>query len=149
MWLINGEGDATWYPYYYFDETLALFPDLFYVVYRLQLELVQRCALRPQKPVVVRQEDAFVMLMPEETMRLTVGIDHKEHEVIGKQWKSWCIFEDHHYRFEVAGARQYYESPEEVGVCRSTVYLTPPRHCGISLSLIYMATWSLYSLVQR
>jgi UDP-3-O-[3-hydroxymyristoyl] N-acetylglucosamine deacetylase len=80
-----------------------------------QVELVQRCALRPQKPVVVRQDDAFVMLMPEETMRLTVGIDHKGHEVIGKQWMSWCLFEDAHYRLEMAGARQYYESPEEVG----------------------------------
>ena len=66
--------------------------------------------------MVVRQDDSFVMLMPEETMRLTVGIDHKEHKVIGKQWMSWCIFEDQHYRFEVAGARQYYESPEEVRV---------------------------------
>ena len=34
-------------------------------------------------------------------MRLTVGIDHKEAEVIGKQWMSWCLYEDMHYRFEV------------------------------------------------
>ena len=35
-------------------------------------------------------------------------------QIIGKQWFSWCLFEDLHYRFELAGARQYAEAPEEV-----------------------------------
>lgn len=39
---------------------------------------------------------------------------HISTQVIGKQWKSWSPYEDMHYRFELAGARQYAESPESV-----------------------------------
>ena len=39
---------------------------------------VQRMALRPSMPILVRDGDAFVQLIPEETMRLTVGIDHSD-----------------------------------------------------------------------
>ena len=35
-------------------------------------------ALRPSMPILVRDGDAFVQLIPEETMRLTVGIDHSD-----------------------------------------------------------------------
>lgn len=41
---------------------------------------------------------SFVTLYPEDTFRLTVGLDrHLEAPVIGKQWFSWCMFEDLHY----------------------------------------------------
>lgn len=89
-----------------------------------QIDLVPRLALRPQRPIVVRDGVSFVMLMPEDTMRITVGIDHaREAPIIGKQWFSWCLYEDLHYRYELAGARQYMESPEEVVHLRELGYM--------------------------
>eukprot|EP00195_Chlamydomonas_chlamydogama_P005783 CAMPEP_0202901626 /NCGR_PEP_ID=MMETSP1392-20130828/14362_1 /ASSEMBLY_ACC=CAM_ASM_000868 /TAXON_ID=225041 /ORGANISM="Chlamydomonas chlamydogama, Strain SAG 11-48b" /LENGTH=544 /DNA_ID=CAMNT_0049588215 /DNA_START=73 /DNA_END=1704 /DNA_ORIENTATION=+ len=78
-------------------------------------EPVRRMAMRPTRPITVQDEDSFITLYPEETIRITVGIDHSEDaEVIGKQWKSWCMFEDLHYRFELADARTFVSCPEEL-----------------------------------
>ncbi len=44
-------------------------------------------------------------------------------QVIGKQWMSWSIHEDLHYRFELAGARQYFASPQEVVQLNEMGYL--------------------------
>ena len=44
-------------------------------------------------------------------------------KIIGKQWFSWCPFEDIHYRFDLAGARGYAEAPEEVIALNEMGYL--------------------------
>eukprot|EP00198_Chlamydomonas_reinhardtii_P008805 XP_001698142.1 predicted protein [Chlamydomonas reinhardtii] len=56
--------------------------------------------------VSVQRGASFVTLYPEDTFRLTVGLDrHLEAPVIGKQWFSWCMFEDLHYMHSLADAR--------------------------------------------
>lgn len=66
-----------------------------------------RHVLAPKDPLTVRKEDAFITFFPEETHRITYGIDEKEAEVIGKQWFCWAPAEDQHYRWQIAPARSY------------------------------------------
>lgn len=62
----------------------------------------------PQEPVTVRQDDAFITFFPEDTQRLTYGIDYSyDCEVIGKQWFTWAPAEDNHFRWEIAPARTF------------------------------------------
>lgn len=49
--------------------------------------------------VTVQRGDAFVSLYPEDNVRLTVGVDGgPAAPVIGKQWVSWCMFQDPHFQ---------------------------------------------------
>ncbi|KAK9814723.1 hypothetical protein WJX72_010533 [[Myrmecia] bisecta] len=76
-------------------------------------EKMRRLQLVPKQPVTVREGDAFVSFFPEDTVRLTYGIDHKnEAPIIGKQWFSWAPDEDEHYRWEIGPARMYAASLE-------------------------------------
>uniref|UniRef100_A0A7S3R5S0 UDP-3-O-acyl-N-acetylglucosamine deacetylase n=1 Tax=Dunaliella tertiolecta TaxID=3047 RepID=A0A7S3R5S0_DUNTE len=76
---------------------------------------VERLVASPQEVITVREADGFITLVPEDTMRQTVGLDcAASAPVIGKQWLSWCMFEDPHFRMDLASARRYMESPEEV-----------------------------------
>ncbi len=43
-------------------------------------------ALRPREPIVVRDGKAFISLVPEDTMRLTVGIDHSDVAEVSSAW---------------------------------------------------------------
>lgn len=61
---------------------------------------VPRLVLRPSKPLTVTRGSSFIQFVPEDTFRLTVGVDaHQQAPVIGKQWFSWCMFEDMHYKW--------------------------------------------------
>jgi hypothetical protein len=44
-------------------------------------------------------------------------------QVIGKQWLSWCMYEDPHFRLDISSARRYMESPEEVLALHSMGWL--------------------------
>lgn len=67
-----------------------------------------RHMLAPKKELTVRREDAFITFFPENTQRLTYGIDEsREAAIIGKQWFSWAPSEDQHYRWGIAPARTY------------------------------------------
>ena len=69
---------------------------------------VSRHILAPKKELTVRKEDAFITFFPENTQRLTYGIDEsREAAIIGKQWFSWAPSEDQHYRWGIAPARTY------------------------------------------
>lgn len=46
-----------------------------------------RMALRPQTPFVVRDRDAFIQFIPENTIRLTVGIDHSASAEVRGKWR--------------------------------------------------------------
>ena len=62
----------------------------------------------PAQIVTVQRQDAFITLFPEDTQRLTYGIDYSdESEVIGKQWFTWAPSEDQHYRWQIAPARTF------------------------------------------
>lgn len=67
-----------------------------------------RHILAPKKELTVCREDAFITFFPENTQRLTYGIDEsREASIIGKQWFSWAPSEDQHYRWGIAPARTY------------------------------------------
>ncbi|GAX81596.1 hypothetical protein CEUSTIGMA_g9024.t1 [Chlamydomonas eustigma] len=88
------------------------------------LRMTPRKLLCPSEPILVRDGDAFIQLIPENTSRITVGIDHHEFaEIIGKQWFSWSMFEDTHFRFELADARMYVEAPDEAVALREMGYM--------------------------
>ena len=52
-------------------------------------------ALRPQNPILVRDGDAFVQLIPEDAMRLTVGIDHASTAEVSEGSRSYHISSIH------------------------------------------------------
>jgi len=83
-------------------------------------EGLRRMALRPTKPVTVCGEDgAYVSFVPEATQRVTAGVNLlATAPVIGKQWYSWCLYEDLPFRFELAPARRYAESPQQLLLMR-------------------------------
>ncbi len=61
---------------------------------------VPRLVLRRSTPLTVTRGSSFIQFVPEDTFRLTVGVDaHQQAPVIGKQWFSWCMFEDMHYKW--------------------------------------------------
>lgn len=67
--------------------------------------------LFPKRPFTVQDGAAFISLVPAETVRLTCGVDEgSASAAIGKQWHSWCPFEDDHYRYDLAPARPVYSS---------------------------------------
>ncbi|KAG2441679.1 hypothetical protein HXX76_003297 [Chlamydomonas incerta] len=85
---------------------------------------VRKLVLRPQEVVSVQRGASFVTLYPEDTFRLTVGLDrHLEAPVIGKQWYSWCMFEDVHYMHTLADARSWVTSPQQAMAMRDAGWL--------------------------
>ncbi|PNW71416.1 hypothetical protein CHLRE_16g653350v5 [Chlamydomonas reinhardtii] len=85
---------------------------------------VCKMVLRPQEVVSVQRGASFVTLYPEDTFRLTVGLDrHLEAPVIGKQWFSWCMFEDLHYMHSLADARSWVSSPQQAMAMRDAGWL--------------------------
>ncbi|KAG2451879.1 hypothetical protein HYH02_003654 [Chlamydomonas schloesseri] len=85
---------------------------------------VRKLVLRPQQVVAVQRGASFVTLYPEDTFRLTVGVDrHLEAPVIGKQWFSWCMFEDVHYMQSLADARSWVTSPQQAMAMRDAGWL--------------------------
>lgn len=88
-----------------------------------QTDKVGRHILAPKQELTVRRGDAFITFFPENTQRLTYGIDDsKEAPIIGKQWFSWAPSEDEHYRWVIAPARTYAASLQ---VC---LRMTPTLH---------------------
>lgn len=74
--------------------------------------------LAPKQQLTVRRDDAFITFFPENTQRLTYGIDEsREATIIGKQWMSWSPGEDHHFRWAIAPARSYYPSLQVHVLC--------------------------------
>eukprot|EP00798_Chlamydomonas_sp_ICE-L_P001914 gene1914-33327_t len=87
---------------------------------------LKRTYMRPTEVIGVTRKEGggFITLYPEDTIRITCGIDHSEDaEVIGSQWRSWCPLEDVHYRFEMAGARTYAVAPEQCIALRDYGFL--------------------------
>ncbi|GFR46225.1 hypothetical protein Agub_g7769, partial [Astrephomene gubernaculifera] len=75
---------------------------------------VLKLVLRPREVISVTRGSSFVTLYPEDTFRFTSGVDrHKEAPVIGKQWFSWCMWEDMHYRYSLGDARPFLSSPQQ------------------------------------
>ncbi|MEW5312073.1 MAG: hypothetical protein WDW38_003730 [Sanguina aurantia] len=79
-----------------------------------QTSLVQKIGLMPPHMLTVCNDSGgFITLYPEQSLRITVGIDEAAvAPVIGKQWYSWNMLEDQHYRFELGGARLWATCPE-------------------------------------
>ncbi|EFJ46631.1 hypothetical protein VOLCADRAFT_105382 [Volvox carteri f. nagariensis] len=85
---------------------------------------VPKLVLRPQSVVSVVRGSSFVTLYPEDTFRITAGLDrHREAPVIGKQWLTWCMFEDVHYKHALSGARGFVSSPEQAMGMRDAGWL--------------------------
>lgn len=81
----------------------------------------------------LREGDAFLAYYPEETPRLTCGVDHlEEAPVIGKQWYSYAPLEDDHYRWVLGPARTYFTSMQ---VRRGLQLGGPPQPPGLGSSL--------------
>lgn len=70
-----------------------------------QTQSAHRVAWQVDRPVWVREEDAFVMAMPANETRLTYGIDF-ELTAIGNQWFSWSP-DTQSFADEVAPARTF------------------------------------------
>jgi UDP-3-O-[3-hydroxymyristoyl] N-acetylglucosamine deacetylase len=70
-----------------------------------QTQSSYRAAWQIDRPVWVREEDAFVVAMPATETRLTYGIDF-ELAAIGNQWFSWCP-DTQSFADEVAPARTF------------------------------------------
>ncbi|GIL96672.1 hypothetical protein Vretimale_2431 [Volvox reticuliferus] len=91
---------------------------------RDQAKPVPKLVLRPQSVVSVIRGSSFVTLYPEDTFRITTGLDrHREAPVIGKQWLSWCMFEDVHYKHSLSDARGFVSSPEQAMGMREAGWL--------------------------
>ncbi|GLI69505.1 hypothetical protein VaNZ11_014139 [Volvox africanus] len=91
---------------------------------RDQAKPVPKLVLRPQSVVSVIRGSSFVTLYPEDTFRITTGLDrHREAPVIGKQWLSWCMFEDVHYKHFLSDARGFVSSPEQAMGMREAGWL--------------------------
>ncbi|KAG1681298.1 hypothetical protein FOA52_007344 [Chlamydomonas sp. UWO 241] len=72
----------------------------------------RRLVLRPPGPIIVREGDAWISVVPADDIQVTVGLDHTaESEIIGKQWFSWSLFQGEHYRGAIADAREYCADP--------------------------------------
>lgn len=87
---------------------------------------VKKRILRPKQVITVtRPEDgAFISLYPQDSVRLTYGIDKSDRApVIGKQWFSYCLLEDMHYMEELAPARGYVTGIDEAMELREQGYL--------------------------
>ncbi|GLC38711.1 hypothetical protein PLESTF_001691300 [Pleodorina starrii] len=85
---------------------------------------VPKLVLRPQSVVSVHRGSSFVTLYPEDTFRITAGLDrHREAPVIGKQWLSWCMWEDVHYKHFLSDARGFVASPEQAMGMREAGWL--------------------------
>lgn len=85
----------------------------------------------PAQPVTVRRQDAFITLFPEDTQRLTYGIDFSdESEVVGKQWFTWAPSEDQHYRWQIAPARTFATSVQ-VYTYKLVQVLSANKTCSI------------------
>lgn len=62
-------------------------------------EPMPRLARAPSEPVTVFDGTAFISYVPDATMRVSYGIDHSsDSKVIGKQWFTWNVETDDHYR---------------------------------------------------
>lgn len=73
---------------------------------------VPRLMPAPKREVSIRRGDAFMIFYPGAKRMLTYGIDHTEEApVIGKQWYSWALAEDDHFRFALAPAKTFNISP--------------------------------------
>jgi UDP-3-O-[3-hydroxymyristoyl] N-acetylglucosamine deacetylase len=60
--------------------------------------------MRPRETVTVRDGESFISLYPGDGMKVTVGIDHQaEAPVIGKQWYTFDVEKDMHYRWVAGG----------------------------------------------
>ena len=71
-------------------------------------EFYVRAALKPDELVKVQEGDAFIMLLPSDKMQITYGIDHTEEcLIIGRQWFSWCLQDDQHFKLHLAAAKTY------------------------------------------
>ncbi|KAG2485268.1 hypothetical protein HYH03_015943 [Edaphochlamys debaryana] len=89
-----------------------------------ELPGVRKLVLRPKEVVSVHRGASFITLYPEDTFRLTAGLDrHVEAPVIGKQWKSWAMWEDMHYKHALAEARSFVSSPEQAMGLRDAGWL--------------------------
>eukprot|EP00199_Chlamydomonas_sp_CCMP681_P000968 CAMPEP_0119108170 /NCGR_PEP_ID=MMETSP1180-20130426/13506_1 /TAXON_ID=3052 ORGANISM="Chlamydomonas cf sp, Strain CCMP681" /NCGR_SAMPLE_ID=MMETSP1180 /ASSEMBLY_ACC=CAM_ASM_000741 /LENGTH=516 /DNA_ID=CAMNT_0007093759 /DNA_START=29 /DNA_END=1576 /DNA_ORIENTATION=+ len=78
-------------------------------------ELVVRMAPCLVDPLTVHDGRAFISYVPENTQRVSAGVDWKEQtDMIGRQWFSWCLYEDLPFRFELAPARRYLPTVESV-----------------------------------
>jgi len=67
------------------------------------------------KFITLNSNDSFISYYPDTSSKITVGIDlSKDAPIIGKQWFSYNIFEDDHYKWEIAPARMYINSLDQL-----------------------------------
>lgn len=65
-------------------------------------------------PIIIQEGDAMIALHPGPVPRISIGLDDPEVDVIGKQWFTWSPETDNHFRWEIAPARLYFRSLEEL-----------------------------------
>jgi len=59
----------------------------------------KKIRLNTEKFISINHNDSFISIYPSPTCKITVGIDYsKEVPIIGKQWFSYNLYEDDHYR---------------------------------------------------
>jgi len=69
----------------------------------------------------VCRNDSFILYYPSNSSKITIGLDYSTTApLIGKQWFSYDIYNDNHYRWEISPSRMYiptvqdfYESSEK------------------------------------
>lgn len=67
------------------------------------------------KFITLNSNDSFISYYPDTSSKITVGLDlSKNAPIIGKQWFSYNIFEDDHYKWEIAPARMYINSLDQL-----------------------------------
>ena len=87
-------------------------------------EFYIRAALKPDDIVKVQEGDAFVMLLPSDKMQISYGIDHTEEcLIIGRQWFSWCLQDDQHFKLHLAAAKTYVTHVNRLHEMRSEGYV--------------------------
>mmetsp|Transcript_5171 Transcript_5171/g.9499 ORF Transcript_5171/g.9499 Transcript_5171/m.9499 type:complete len:326 (+) Transcript_5171:2239-3216(+) len=75
------------------------------------------------KAFAVNHNESFISYYPDTTTKITVGVDMgRVAPIIGKQWFSFDMYEDDHYRWEIAPARMYISSLEELYLANDLGY---------------------------
>jgi UDP-3-O-[3-hydroxymyristoyl] N-acetylglucosamine deacetylase len=70
--------------------------------------------IKLDKILQVNENDSFIMYQPDNVSKLTVGIDYtKVSPIIGKNWFTYTINEDNHYKWVISPARMYMTSLDE------------------------------------
>jgi len=69
--------------------------------------------------------DSFITYYPDKITRITVGLDYSlKSPIIGKQWYSYTVHQDDHYKWDIGSARMYIKSFDELYKAKDLGYFS-------------------------